>query len=195
MSTADLVAVEGLFRPNDSLEDTLRQALKADGCGILERWAISGKVRRMTSTQRAELERQLTSKVEADVQAGKLALPLSVSIVGGILVSGWQDLLDWFMANLPAILEMIMTIIAMFGATSNAVVIGLVLLCLALFASSANAQCAGGVCRAPLRAVAQRTVHKEVDRTKSVLISREVAPVRSMAAKLRARTWRILPRR
>lgn len=190
--------LEGLFRPNESLEDTLRQALRADGCGIFERWAISGKVRRMTPKQRAELERQLTAKVESDVQAGKLTLPVSASIVGGILVTGWRDLLDWFMANLPAILEMIMTIIALFGTeVSSLPIIVVVLLSLALLAFSGTASagdCAGGVCRAPIRAVVERTVHKEVDRTKSVLISREVASVRRVAAKLRVRTWRILPR-
>jgi hypothetical protein len=36
-------------------------------------------------------------------------------VVGGVLVGNWQDLFQWFLDNLPAILEAIMSIIAMFS--------------------------------------------------------------------------------
>ena len=103
--------VEGRFRPNDSLDSTLRSAMAAEGCGLFERLIVSLRVRRLSSDGRAELERQLTEKLLKDVPQ----LPAGAEVVGGILVGGWQDFFQWFIDNLPAILEMILSIIAMFG--------------------------------------------------------------------------------
>ena len=107
--------LEGLFRPNDSLNATLRRAAHADGHGVLGTMVLMSKVRRLSSEGRQELEKELAKKVQEDVAAGTLTLPVSATIAGGVLVSGWQDLFQWFMDNLPAILEMIMMIIALFG--------------------------------------------------------------------------------
>jgi hypothetical protein len=107
--------VEGIFRPNDSLDDTLRDAMRADGCGLFERLIVSMRVRRLSDEGRAALEKELGKMVSASVEAGTLKLPPKAAVVGGVLVGNWQDLFQWFLDNLPAILEAIMSIIAMFS--------------------------------------------------------------------------------
>jgi len=107
--------VEGIFRPNDSLESVLRRAVRADGAGILETMFLMSKVRRLSDEGRKALELELGGKVAAAVAAGTLTLPVSATIVGGQVVGAWQDLFQWFLDNLPAILEAIMSIIALFG--------------------------------------------------------------------------------
>ena len=106
--------VEGLFRPNGTLERTVFNACREDGFGFFQSWGASARVRRMKPEARQELEKQLGVMVLESVDAGTLQLPRGAEIVGGIVVSGWQDLFTWFMENLPAILEMIATIIALF---------------------------------------------------------------------------------
>ena len=105
---------EGIFRKNSSLESVLRETMRKDGVGIFERVIVNMEVRRMTDVQRGMLEKELGKSVAAAVEAGTLKLPVGAQLVGGVLVSGWTDLFDWFLENLPAILDMIMMIIALF---------------------------------------------------------------------------------
>ena len=105
---------EGIFRKNSSLESVLRETMRKDGVGIFERMIVNMEVRRMTDVQRGMLEKELGKSVTAAVEAGTLKLPVGAQLVGGVLVSGWTDLFDWFLENLPAILDMIMMIIALF---------------------------------------------------------------------------------
>lgn len=107
--------LEGIFRKNDSLDDTLREAMRADGCGLFERLVVSMRVRRLSADGRKALEAELANMLEADVAAGKLTLPVGAAVVGGVLVGSWQDLFAWFLENLPAILEAIMMIISLFA--------------------------------------------------------------------------------
>lgn len=172
---------EGIFRPNDSLLTTLGEAMREDGCGFFERQLAKSKVRRMTTNQRAELERRLTAKVQSSVEAGELKLPVSASIVGGVLVSSWQDLFKWFVENLPAILEMIATIMALFAASSDVPVAGILAFLAVglLLCGEAFAQCPGGTCQRPVQA------------TKSVLKSTTKVVQKSVRTEPIRKIWRI----
>ena len=103
--------LEGLFRPNDTLIDVISQTMREHGHGWFERFIMRLKLRSMSREQRRQLEQDVTGLL---VTSG-YTLPVNASVGSdGILVGDWQDLLDWFMANWPAILEMILTILAIF---------------------------------------------------------------------------------
>lgn len=113
MSDVALV-VEGLFRPNDSLVTTVLGVMKEKGHGPFERFWMSLKLRGLSKEDRKKLETDVTGLLVEQVEAGLVKLPVSASVVGGVLVGSWQDLFDWFIQNWPKILEMILAIISLF---------------------------------------------------------------------------------
>lgn len=148
--------VEGIFKPNDTLVATLMSAMDAEGCNFFEKLSARLRVRRMSAGQRAELERRVTEKLLADADEGLVSLPVSATFESGVLVGAWQDLFKWFVDNLPAILEMIATIMALFAAPASVVTpLLIVILSILLLPSSAAAMlpdaCPGGVCQSAAR--------------------------------------------
>jgi hypothetical protein len=183
---------EAIFRPNDSLLSTLGEAMREDGCGFFEIMIAKSRVRRMSANQRQELERRLTDKVQAAVSAGELKLPVSANVVGGVLVSSWKDLFAWFVENLPAILEMIATIMALFASQSSIIAGLLAFLAVGLLLCGESlAQCPGGVCQRPVQA-AKAVATKSV-LVKPVAVTKQVVqkqPVRKVVRIRLFRRWR-----
>lgn len=179
---------EALFRPNDSLLSTLGEAMREDGCGFFEIMIAKSRVRRMSANQRQELERRLTDKVQAAVSSGELKLPVSANVVGGVLVSSWKDLFVWFVENLPAILEMIATIMALFASQSSIIAGLLAFIAVGLLlCSETSAQCPGGTCQRPLSAPAKAT--------KSVLVkTTEVVQKATVRESRRVQKFRLFRR-
>jgi len=106
--------VEGLFRPNDTLINVISHTMREYGHGWFERFIMRLKLRSMSRKQRRQLEQEVTGLLVASGHT----LPVNATVGSdGILVGDWQDLLDWFMENWPAILEMILTILAIFMST------------------------------------------------------------------------------
>lgn len=135
MSTVNTVNDEqlaGFFRPNDSLVTTLMDAARANGVGLFDRLSMRIRLSRMSPAARQELELRLGAKLQGDVDAGLVRLKASDRFEGGVLVTSWRDLFEWFMTNLPAILEMISTIIALFADPSAMTTVILLWLCASL---------------------------------------------------------------
>jgi hypothetical protein len=106
--------VERVFRPNDTLLRTVLDTMKDKGHGPFERLVMSLRLRSLPKDQRQELEEQVTQLLVKDVEAGVVKLPVNSTVESGVLVGSWQDLFDWFIANWPKILEMILAIISLF---------------------------------------------------------------------------------
>ena len=106
--------VEGIFRPNDSLTNMILAAMREQGHGLGERLLMSLRLRVLSRDKRLELERAIAAKLAQDVEGGLVSLPVGSAIEGGVYVGDWRDLFEWFMENWPAILEMILAIIALF---------------------------------------------------------------------------------
>ena len=107
--------VERIFRPNNSLTNMILAAMREQGHGLGERLVMSLRLRVMSQDKRLELEQAISAKLFQDVESGLVSLPVTSAIEGGVYVGDWRDLFEWFMANWPAILEMILAIIALFA--------------------------------------------------------------------------------
>ena len=107
------LAVEGLFRPNDSLTETVLDAMKEKGHRFFERMYMSLRLRALSDDKRLELERALTERLMEDVKTGAVTIP-PAAIVGGVFVEDWRELFEWIIEHWPEILEMIIAIISLF---------------------------------------------------------------------------------
>lgn len=102
--------VEGIFRKNGSLDNTLVEALRKEGVGIADRVLFRWQLNRMPAEDRKKLEQEMTKVV---VEAG-VPLPVNASIVGGVLVGSWADFLQMLIDNLPKILEILAKFLPLF---------------------------------------------------------------------------------
>lgn len=102
--------VEGIFRKNGSLDNTLVEALRKEGVGIADRVLFRWQLNRMSAEDRKKLEQEMTKVV---VEAG-VPLPVNASIVGGVLVGSWADFLQMLIDNLPKILEILAKFLPLF---------------------------------------------------------------------------------
>jgi hypothetical protein len=103
------------FEANPSLDDTLRKVFWKERVGLLDRIKIRSALR--TPEMREEIEYSLSQRLYEAIVVGDVAIPAAGEELfssAGIYVGSWQDLLQWILDNWPAILEMIMQIIALF---------------------------------------------------------------------------------
>ena len=107
-------SVEAVFRPNNSMVNVILGVMRERGHGLGERLLMALRLRVLPRNKRQELEKVVTGLLVAQVNAGLVTLPVSVSVSNGVVVGGWQDLFEWFLENWPAILEMILAIISLF---------------------------------------------------------------------------------
>ena len=95
---------------NSTLGPALRKAMRKKRVPFRHRAAVNLVL--FLPAKHRELEFAITEKAMA-----MGALPPEAALDDdGCYVGDFIDILDWLMANLPAILEMVMTIIALFGA-------------------------------------------------------------------------------
>ena len=107
-------SVEALFRPNNTLVQTVLQGMREQGHRLGERFYMSVRLRMLSPAKKQELELKVTERLLQDVNAGLVTLPVSASVVEGVLVGDWRDLFQWFFDNWESILEIIMFIISLF---------------------------------------------------------------------------------
>jgi hypothetical protein len=103
------------FKANPSLDDAIRKVFWKERVGLLDRIKIRSALRK--PEMREEIEYSLSQRLYEAIVVGEVALAVSDDELfssAGIYVGSWQDLLQWILDNWPAILEMIMQIIALF---------------------------------------------------------------------------------
>lgn len=95
-----------MFRPNRTLDKTIVTAMEQGCHSMMERCIMRVRLAFLPRAKRAELEKGLTELVTS-------ALP-AASIVGGIFVGDWMDIIQYIIENLDVILEFILAIITIF---------------------------------------------------------------------------------
>lgn len=98
------------FKENRTLETCLRRAMWKQRVGLMHTIIFMVRFNRASQDVRQEVEKELTRLA---VLAGAIP-PTGPQIVDGIYVGSWLDLFEWFLENLPAILEAIMQILDLF---------------------------------------------------------------------------------
>lgn len=102
--------VEGIFRKNGSLDNTLLEALRKEGVGLADRLLFRWQLNRMSADERKKLEQEMTKLV---VESG-VPMPVNATIVGGVIVGSWADFLQMLIDNLPKILEILAKFLPLF---------------------------------------------------------------------------------
>lgn len=169
------------YRPNKTLISSILAACEEDGMGWYGKWRVSRALKRLSEADLLKLEQKCTAL------ATDTGLPMGTDdIVAGCYVGDWGDgsFFQMLIDNLPKILEFIKLLIPFFMMFASAIIVFFAL------ASTADAQCPGGVCRKPLQATKSVLV-KSTEVTKQVVQKTATVKERLTVRKFRLfRRWR-----
>lgn len=101
-----------MFRANRSFDRALLTAMKEGQHSVSERCIMRTRLAFLLPAKRRELEVGVTDIV---VKAAGGAIPVA-SVVDGVYVGTWQDIIQYIIENLDVILEFVLAIIAIFLA-------------------------------------------------------------------------------